>query len=167
MSFKGIPQLSIIMISIIGELFLDKVIPIIKDPLYRYSTQEKRLPNQLRTLHVVCREKFAKYLRKICEKFAKYSRKICEKFTKNLRKIRKKIAKNQNLRKFREKIMKNQRILIFRNFFANFSQIFCKLFAYFSRIFGKFFANILRIFREFFTIDHVKSLLAYGIIMIY
>ena len=58
----------------------------------------------LRTLHVVCREKFAKYLRKICEKFAKYLRNICKKFAKILQNIRKKYAKN--LRKICEKFAK-------------------------------------------------------------
>ena len=53
----------------------------------------------LQTLHVVCREKFAKnsrnirekfakYLRNICEIFAKYSWKICKNFAKNLQKIK-------------------------------------------------------------------------------
>ena len=42
----------------------------------------------LQTLHVVCREKFAKNSRNIREKFAKYSRNICEIFAKNLQNIR-------------------------------------------------------------------------------
>ena len=37
----------------------------------------------LRTLHVVCHEKFAKYSQKICEKFAKYSQNIRKIFAKN------------------------------------------------------------------------------------
>ena len=100
----------------------------------------------LRTLHVVCRKKFAKYSWKICEKFAKYSWNIREIFAKYSRKIRKKLKFAKYLRKIREKIRKNSQMLIFREIFANFSRIFREYFANFSQIFCEYFANISRIF---------------------
>ena len=63
------------------------------------------------------------------------SQKICEKFAKNSRKIREKLKFAKYLRKIREKIRKNSQMLIFREFFANISQIFRKFFANISRIF--------------------------------
>jgi len=87
--------------------------------------------------HVVCCEKFAKYLRNIREKFAKILQKIREKLT---------FANFSGLfHKFFANILQ---ILIFRDFFVNFSRIFCKFFANISQIFRKFFTNILRIFRD-------------------
>ena len=95
------------------------------------------IPNiyYLRTLHMVCREKFAKYSRKICKIFAKYLRNICEESVKNSQKIHEKFKFAKYSQQIREKIRKNSRMLIFCEFFA----------------------NILQIFREFFTTDHGKS----------
>ena len=107
----------------------------------------------LRTLHVVCREKFRKYLWKICEKIAKNLQKICEKLT---------FANFSGF--FHEFFANFAWILIFRKFFANFLQIFHEFFTNFSQIFRKYFTNfnfsrifrdyfatISRIFREYFT----------------
>ena len=114
----------------------------------------------LRTLHVVCHKKLAKYLQKICKKFAKNLRKICEIFAKYSQKIREKFAKNSRKINIREFFRIFSRIFrkyfanfnfsrIFREYFANISRIFCKFFANFSQIFRKFFAYFSRIFAYF------------------